>query len=644
MWALAADIIGDILTHSTFIPEELERERGVILQEIGQANDTPDDIIFDHFQDHRLSRPADGPPDARAPRRSSRACSGPTLTDYMRHHYGPERMVVAAAGAVDHDRLLDLVQTHFARPAAGRRRRRPRPRATLAANSARSDDLEQVHIVLGFPSAGYKDRLLLPDRCCSSTLLGGGMSSRLFQEIREKRGLVYSIYSFAHPFQDGGALRASMPAPGRRRPSELVPVTLEELRKVQTDVTQDELDRAKAQFRASLLMSTGEHRQPHRTAGPADPGAWPHHPGRGDQGEDRRGHHRGRAGSRAAPPSARRRRWRRWARRARCRPGRDRRRGPSGMTDAEPVRRGKPAVRLRGDHDDPRRSAGPRRRRPPGRRRCRRCACWSPASLHVHAGSARSSNWSGPRASISACGSSLASGRRSSPRPIPRPRASRRSPSAPSPWRGWCRRTRMPAWPMRRMGWSRSTSTWPTRDEPNAAALIARAAAAEDAALAVAGVSNSEGAERRLGPLRHRHGRQQRLRRRICPHQPFHLGHRPGRAGDGDGAGLRLFQHRPPVDLEDAAMLGRRAGEKAVARLNPPRPKTARIPVVYDPRVASSLLGHLARRHQRRCGRPRHVVPRRQARPAGDGGRAYAWWTTRPGGAGCAAGPSTARA
>jgi predicted Zn-dependent peptidase len=248
---LAADIIGDILTHSTFIPEELERERGVILQEIGQANDTPDDIIFDHFQTtaypgQPMGRPTLGTEDV------IKGMQRSTLTDYMRHHYGPERMVVAAAGAVDHDRMLDLVQTHFADlPQVAP----PPPEASryIGGEFREEDDLEQVHIVLGFPSAGYKDRLYYPSLLLS-TLLGGGMSSRLFQEIREKRGLVYSIYSFAHPFQDGG-LFAVYAGTGEKEAGELVPVTVEELRKVQTDVTAEELDRAKAQFRASLLMS-----------------------------------------------------------------------------------------------------------------------------------------------------------------------------------------------------------------------------------------------------------------------------------------------------------------------------------------------------------------------------------------------------
>ena len=248
---LAADIIGDILTHSTFAPEELERERGVILQEIGQANDTPDDIIFDHFQTtaypgQPMGRPTLGTEEViKGMRREA-------LTGYMRHHYGPERMVVAAAGALEHERLLDLVGRHFrdlpevAPP--------PPEAARYVGGEFREErDLDQVHIVLGFPATSYKDRLHYPTLLLS-TLLGGGMSSRLFQEIRGKRGLVYSIYSFAHPFRDGG-LFAVYAGTGEKEAEELVPVTLEELRKVQTSVTQDELDRAKAQLRASLLMS-----------------------------------------------------------------------------------------------------------------------------------------------------------------------------------------------------------------------------------------------------------------------------------------------------------------------------------------------------------------------------------------------------
>ncbi|MBX6743209.1 MAG: pitrilysin family protein [Acetobacteraceae bacterium] len=249
--ALAADIIGDILTHSTFIPEELERERGVILQEIGQANDTPDDIIFDHFQatafpNQPMGRPTLGTEDV------IKAMPREALTGYMRHHYGPSRMVIAAAGALEHETLLDLVKQHFA-DLPDVAPPEPEPAFYAGGEFREHRDLDQVHIVLGFPGTSYTDRLHYPTLLLS-TLLGGGMSSRLFQEIREKRGLVYSIYSYANPFKDGGVL-AIYAGTGEKEAEELVPVTLEELRKVQRDVTQEELDRAKAQFRSGLLMS-----------------------------------------------------------------------------------------------------------------------------------------------------------------------------------------------------------------------------------------------------------------------------------------------------------------------------------------------------------------------------------------------------
>ena len=249
--ALAADIIGDILTHSTFEPEEMERERGVILQEIGQANDTPDDIIFDHFQEvayplQSLGRPILGTEEG------IREMPRTVLTGYMKRHYAPSNVVVAAAGKLEHAQILDLVQRHFADLPA----QTPPGMETgvYQGGEFREDrDLDQVHIVLGFPSIGYSDPDYYPTLLLS-TVLGGGMSSRLFQEIREKRGLVYSIYSFAQPYMDGG-LFGIYAGTGESEAEELMPVTLEELRKVQTGVTIAELGRAKAQVKASVLMS-----------------------------------------------------------------------------------------------------------------------------------------------------------------------------------------------------------------------------------------------------------------------------------------------------------------------------------------------------------------------------------------------------
>ena len=249
--ALGADIIGDILTHSSFEPEELERERGVILQEIGQANDTPDDIIFDRFQetaypDQPMGRPVLGTEDG------IRGMGRGVLTGYMHRNYAAGNIVVAAAGALRHETVVDLARRHFADlptalpPAVVRG-------AYRGGEYREGRDLDQVHIVLGFPAVGYDDPDYYP-ALLLSTLLGGGMSSRLFQEIREKRGLVYSIYSFSAPFMDGG-LFGIYAGTGEEEAEELVPVTLEELRKVQLGVTEDELARARAQVKASLLMS-----------------------------------------------------------------------------------------------------------------------------------------------------------------------------------------------------------------------------------------------------------------------------------------------------------------------------------------------------------------------------------------------------
>ena len=249
--ALGADIIGDILCHSTFDPDEMERERGVILQEIGQANDTPDDIVFDHFQDAAFKSQPMGRP-VLGTEELIRGMRRDTLMGYMRRHYTASNIVVAAAGNIEHDRFLDLVQNHFAdlpthtAPA-------PLPGIYTGGEFREARDLDQVHICLGFPTVGYKDPAYYPSMLLA-TLLGGGMSSRLFQEVREKRGLVYAIYAFASPYQDGG-LFGIYAGTGESEAAELIPVTLDELSKVQHEVTAAELNRARAQVKASLLMS-----------------------------------------------------------------------------------------------------------------------------------------------------------------------------------------------------------------------------------------------------------------------------------------------------------------------------------------------------------------------------------------------------
>lgn len=248
---LALDIVADILQHSTLDAEELAREQEVVVQEIGQAIDQADDIIFDHFQatafpDQALGRPVLGT------EALVRAMTRDTLADYMAEQYSAPRMVLSAAGRVDHDALVAAAEKAFAKlPTSAPVQAEP---ARYRGGDFREKrDLEQVHVVLGFDGVSYAD----PDYyACSvlSTLLGGGMSSRLFQEVREKRGLVYSIYSFASSYDDGG-LFGVYAGTGEDEVAELIPVMCEEVVKVTAGVTEEELQRARAQLKASILMS-----------------------------------------------------------------------------------------------------------------------------------------------------------------------------------------------------------------------------------------------------------------------------------------------------------------------------------------------------------------------------------------------------
>jgi predicted Zn-dependent peptidase len=249
--ALALDILADILQHSTFERAELERERTVILQEIGQANDTPDDVVFDHFQecaypDQAMGRPVLGSP------KIIRKLSRKSVVSYLRENYGAARMVLSAAGHLDHDEIVALADKLLgAMPAE--RSVSTEPARYVGGDMRQERDLEQLHLVLGFPGLPLCD----PDYYAAavlSTAFGGGMSSRLFQEIREKRGLVYAINSFAHSYRDGG-LFGVYAGTGEDESAELMPVLCDETRKLADGFTAVELARAKAQMKAGLLMS-----------------------------------------------------------------------------------------------------------------------------------------------------------------------------------------------------------------------------------------------------------------------------------------------------------------------------------------------------------------------------------------------------
>jgi len=247
---LAADILADILTRSAFYPDELERERQVIIQEIGQAQDTPDDLIFDMLQeatyvDQPMGRPILGSADNVA------RLTRDEIAGYMADHYRAPAMAVVAAGAIDHEQVYRLAQEHFA--TLGPRGNGRAEAARFTAGDRRDDqDLEQVHLAMAFDGVGYDH----PDYYAAqvyATVLGGGMSSRLFQEIREVRGLAYSVFAYASPNADGGTI-GLYAGTSERDAGDLVPVIAQEMAKLVVDATEEEVARARAQLRAGFLM------------------------------------------------------------------------------------------------------------------------------------------------------------------------------------------------------------------------------------------------------------------------------------------------------------------------------------------------------------------------------------------------------
>jgi predicted Zn-dependent peptidase len=248
---LAVDLLADILQHSAFDEAELARERGVVLQEIGQVQDTPDDLVFDLFQEtafpgQPMGRSILGPAEliAALPRKA--------LLDYMAGYYGPSRMVLSAAGKVEHAQLVELGEWLFRElptPAVA-----PAPTAHYEGGERReARDLEQAHLLLGLPAFSYLDDDFYAFQVMS-TMLGGGMSSRLFQEVRENRGLCYSIFSFASSYADAG-LFGIYAGTGEKEVEELVPVVCDEFLKLIDEPGEEELLRARAQLKASLMMA-----------------------------------------------------------------------------------------------------------------------------------------------------------------------------------------------------------------------------------------------------------------------------------------------------------------------------------------------------------------------------------------------------
>lgn len=248
---LAVNILSDILRNSVFDPREIEVERGVILQEIGQTLDTPDDIIFDWLQetaypDQSIGRSILGPAD------NIKRFDRDDLTSFVSAQYQPQRMILAAAGGIDHDALLSLATQAFQDLSPD-----VTPQLETIAKFSRGEyrnekTLEQAHFALAFESPSYKSDDIYTAQVYSIAL-GGGMSSRLFQEAREKRGLCYSIFAQTGAYVDTGMTTIYAGTAGDQIAG-LSRLTIDEFKRAADDMTQAEVDRARAQMKAGMLM------------------------------------------------------------------------------------------------------------------------------------------------------------------------------------------------------------------------------------------------------------------------------------------------------------------------------------------------------------------------------------------------------
>ena len=250
--ALGLDVVADILLNPVFDPSEIEVERGVILQEIGQALDTPDDIIFDWLQEAAYPDQALGRTILGAAERVS-AFQRDDLSGFVVEHYGPGQMILSAAGAVDHDAIVAQATDLFGHLSAVVRPADLLQPARFAGSERREiKKLEQVHFALALEGPDYRDPAIYTAQVYAAAL-GGGMSSRLFQEIREKRGLCYTIFAQAGAHEDTG-MTTIYAGTSAGQIAELVQVTVDEMKRAADDIDTAEVARARAQMKAGMLM------------------------------------------------------------------------------------------------------------------------------------------------------------------------------------------------------------------------------------------------------------------------------------------------------------------------------------------------------------------------------------------------------
>jgi predicted Zn-dependent peptidase len=248
---LGLDVLSDILMHPSFDPDEIARERNVIVQEIGAVDDTPDDLVFEHLQATAFP----GQPVGRSilgTKATVRLFDAKRLRAYLARNYRAPGMVVAAAGAVRHDQVVAEAEPRFG-GFVGPAGPVHEPARFCGGAFTEQRDLEQVHIALALEGVSQCDPSIYSLQVFTN-VLGGGMSSRLFQEVRELRGLCYSIYAFHAAYADTGMFGLYAGTDAIDAP-ELMRVVVDEIATAADTITETEIARAKAQMKAGLLMA-----------------------------------------------------------------------------------------------------------------------------------------------------------------------------------------------------------------------------------------------------------------------------------------------------------------------------------------------------------------------------------------------------
>ncbi len=250
---LGFDVLSDIVAHSTFDVKELAREKEVICEEIKDVQDTPADLVHDYFaktvwDPHPLGQSIMG--EAKGIKKLKRT----DLINFISKHYTADRIVVAAAGAVDHDQLVNQTLAKLKVAEARDGSKHTKPVYEKGKRIVFNRKLQQTHVCLGFPSFPFSDLRRMPILILN-TLLGSGMGSRLFQSVREKRGLVYTIYSYQDFYRDTGLYGLYLGTDASKA-NEAVNIVLEELAQVKdTSITEEEVDRAKSQLKGNLMLA-----------------------------------------------------------------------------------------------------------------------------------------------------------------------------------------------------------------------------------------------------------------------------------------------------------------------------------------------------------------------------------------------------